>query len=91
MHDSAAGDSKHRSLGILLDESTESSVVKAGSTGIGISRTVFTKLDDFVTEDKTRTGYRMEGGKLRHFRRDGPGGSGGWADRLTEWSYGIGL
>lgn len=43
----------HGVLDILLDESTESGVLEVGSLGTEISRTVFPKLDDFITEDKT--------------------------------------
>jgi hypothetical protein len=41
-------------LDVLLDESAVSRVGEQGSTGSGISRTVFTKLDDFITEDKAK-------------------------------------
>ena len=52
-HNSIVCDTIHGFLNILLDESTESGVVEPGSLGIRISRTVFPKLDDFITEDKT--------------------------------------
>lgn len=51
-HDRVTGNTGDGVLGVLLDESTVSGVIERGSTGIRISRTVFPKLDDFITEDK---------------------------------------
>jgi len=67
-HNAVIGNTRHGVLDVLLDESTESGVLKLGSLGTRISRTVFPKLDDFITEDKrpiakTCAGYRMEGGR----------------------------
>ena len=52
-HNTIIGNTRHGVLDILLNESTESGVLKLGDLGTRISRTVFPKLDDFVTEDKT--------------------------------------
>ena len=39
---------------VLFDESTESGVVELGGSSIRICRTVFPKLNDFVTEEKAK-------------------------------------
>jgi hypothetical protein len=48
-HDSATCDTGDSTLDVLLDESTESGVLELGRIGIRISRTVFPKLNDFIT------------------------------------------
>ena len=98
-HNTIIGNTRHGVLDVLLNESTESGVLELGRLGIGVSRTIFSKLDDFVTEDKTnrqdvRAGYRMEG----ESKRRGEGGqfyilslhSSSRAERarLREWREG---
>jgi len=51
-HDGTTSNTRDSILDILLDESMESRVFELGRIGIGIGRTVFPKLDNFITEDK---------------------------------------
>ena len=49
----------HRVLDVLFDEGTESGVIEFGGLSVRIRRTVFPKLNYFITEDKiNRQGIR---------------------------------
>lgn len=52
LHNGTIDDTRHRVLDVLLDESTVPRVTERGSGGAGVGRTRFTKLDDFIAEDK---------------------------------------
>jgi len=56
-HDGSLSDTSHGVLDILLDESTEPDILKPGGPGIGVGRTVFSKLDNlFAGIAKARDG-----------------------------------
>ena len=44
----------HRVFDVLFDKSTVSGVIKCGGSSARIRRAGFPKLDDFITEDKTK-------------------------------------
>ena len=52
-HNGPLSDTSHSVLDVFFDESAEPGVIELGRLGTGISRAVFSKLDNPITGDKT--------------------------------------
>ena len=52
-HNGPLSDTSHSVFDVFFNESAEPGVIELGRLGTGISRTVFSKLDNLITGDKT--------------------------------------